>query len=120
MVEIYVHTKRLYVPNKSRFFFVHSCSFHLPLDHTFAPFQEFPHYLPPLAYFILFYYFVFFNIIFKFDNYILKVIIFKNMDRLLMEVIIVSCWVCFICAILGQILICYIKKKDNRIIPDNP
>ena len=41
------------------------------------------------------------------------------MDRLLMEIILVSCWVCVVCAILGQILICYIKKKDNRTIPDN-
>ena len=38
----------------------------------------------------------------------------KNiMTDVLMEAIIAACWVCLVCCILGQILICYMKRKEK-------
>ena len=35
------------------------------------------------------------------------------MTDVLMEAIIAACWVCLVCCILGQILICYMERKEK-------
>ena len=42
------------------------------------------------------------------------------MDHVLMEAIIAACWVCLVCAILGQTIICCMKREEkNRVQPVN-
>ena len=36
------------------------------------------------------------------------------MDHVLMEAIIAACWTCLVCCILGQIIICCMKRKEKK------